>query len=384
MSPAATVDKPGAMVAVLLTVAGFAPFAVFRPTRIAAGQGRALFDALPVSGAWGVAATLAVLALAALFVRRPGFRLGLAALGILILTVAAGQAGAFLTPPGNRFVRIAPAAGFWLGVFALSIQAADASVRLRLGPLARLAILAAALGAAAGLLWLGAWDRLSILLEYAGRADTFWREGRTHLGLAVGSLLAAFAAGLPLGVLVERTPGLRGPVLDTLNIAQTIPSIALFGILIAPLGWIALHVPGAAALGIHGIGTAPAFVALFIYSLLPIVANTAIGLDRVPPDAREAAIGMGMTGRQRLFRIELPLALPLILTGVRIVLVQNIGMATIAALIGGGGFGVFVFQGIGQTATDLILLGVAPTVALAFAAAAVLDTATELFARTPR
>ena len=121
--------------------------------------------------------------------------------------------------------------------------------------------------------------------------------------------------------------------------------------------------PGAAALGVHGIGAAPAFLALFLYSLLPMTANTVVGLDQAPRDVVDAADGMGMTGRQRLFSIELPLALPVILTGVRIVLVQNIGLATVAALIGGGGFGVFVFAGLGQTAPDLVLLGAVPTVA---------------------
>ena len=136
--------------------------------------------------------------------------------------------------------------------------------------------------------------------------------------------------------------------------------------------------PGAAALGVHGIGAAPAFLALFLYSLLPMTANTVVGLESAPRDVVDAARGMGMTSRQRLFSIELPLALPVILTGVRIVLVQNIGLATIAALIGGGGFGVFVFAGLGQTAPDLILLGAVPTVLLAFAAAIVLDAVVEL------
>jgi osmoprotectant transport system permease protein len=167
-------------------------------------------------------------------------------------------------------------------------------------------------------------------------------------------------------------------VLNVLNIIQTIPSIALFGLLIAPLGWVATHVPGAASLGIRGIGTAPAFVALFLYSLLPVVANTVVGLAGVPRAANDAARGMGMTERQRLFGVEFPLAFPVILTGIRIVLVQNIGLATIAALIGGGGFGVFVFQGVGQTAMDLVLLGAIPTVALAFTAAIILDAVIEM------
>jgi osmoprotectant transport system permease protein len=141
---------------------------------------------------------------------------------------------------------------------------------------------------------------------------------------------------------------------------------------------VAANVPGAAAIGISGIGMAPALLALFLYSLLPVVANTVVGLAGVPAEANEAARGVGMTERQRLLKVELPLALPVMLTGIRIVLVQNIGMATIAALIGGGGFGVFVFQGIGQTAMDLVLLGAMPTVALAFAAAVFLDAVIEL------
>ena len=184
--------------------------------------------------------------------------------------------------------------------------------------------------------------------------------------------------GVPVGILCYRVRPLRAAVLNVLNIVQTIPSIALFGLLIAPLAWVAANVPGASTIGISGIGAAPAMVALFAYSLLPIVSNTVVGLQSVSPAAVDAAKGMGMTGTQRLAQVELPLAFPVILTGIRIVLVQNIGLATIAALIGGGGFGVFVFQGVGQTAMDLVLLGAVPTVALAFAAAVVLDAVVEM------
>jgi osmoprotectant transport system permease protein len=176
----------------------------------------------------------------------------------------------------------------------------------------------------------------------------------------------------------HRMPRLRAVSLQILNLIQTIPSIAMFGLLMAPLGVLAARVPLAARLGIEGIGMAPAFVALVLYSLLPVVANTVVGLAQVSPAAVDAARGMGFTVRQRLLGIELPLALPVILAGIRIVLVQNIGLATVAALIGAGGFGVFVFQGIGQTAMDLVLLGAVPTVALAFAVAVTLDAAIDL------
>jgi osmoprotectant transport system permease protein len=202
--------------------------------------------------------------------------------------------------------------------------------------------------------------------------------------LALGSLAAAVLVALPLGVFCHRQPRLRAALLGALNMVQTIPSIALFGILMAPLGALAVAFPVLASLGVRGIGTAPAVVALFLYSLLPIVANTVVGLSRVAPAAVDAARGMGFTGWQSLRQVELPLALPAILSGIRIVLVQNIGLATIAALIGAGGFGAFVFQGIGQTAIDLVLLGAIPTVVLAFSAAVVLDCIVDVTRRVPQ
>ena len=372
------VDKLGVVIAALVAVAAASPFAVFRANRIVAGEAKTAFEALPPAAAITFAAVLAVAAVIALLRTPERVRL-LAAIGLAItLAVLIGMAADHLTPPGNRYARVAPASGFWVLVFATAILFADAVVRLKLPPLARIAALLVAAAVFALVLWSGLWSGLSILKEYATRADVFWREAGAHLVLALGSLAAAVAVGLPLGIVLDRKAALRAPILNSLNAIQTVPSIALFGILIGPLGWLAAHVPGAAALGIRGIGMAPAFIALFLYSLLPMVANTVVGLAQVPRDAVEAARGMGMTDRQRLLSVELPLALPVILTGVRIVLVQNIGLATIAALIGGGGFGAFVFLGIGQTAPDLILLGAVPTVLIAFAAAVVLDAAVEL------
>ncbi|GAA4174290.1 ABC transporter permease [Shinella granuli] len=373
------IDKLGVVIAVLLAYGAFlAPFANFRANRIVPGEARGILEALPV-GLGAALVGFTVIAIVVVVLKTPTvFRLLLGLAALLALAILVGLSAGHLTPPENTYARVSPASGFWLLSFAFALVAADALARLRLSPLARVALLAAVAAAAAGLLMSGAWDGLSILKEYGSRADSFWLEAGRHVVLALGSLVAATLVGLPLGVLCHRVEALRAGVLNVLNIIQTIPSIALFGLLIAPLGWIAVHVPGAAALGIRGIGTAPAFIALFLYSLLPVVANTVVGLAGVPREANDAARGIGMTDGQRLFRVELPLAFPVILTGIRIVLVQNIGLATIAALIGGGGFGVFVFQGIGQTAMDLVLLGAVPTVALAFAAAIVLDAATEL------
>lgn len=378
------IDKLGVVIAFLLAYGAFlAPFANFRANRIVPGEPRAILDALP-SGLCAALLAFVVAAIVLIVLRTPTLLrllLGLAALALLAILI--GLSAGHLTPPENTYARVSPASGFWFTIFAFALLTADALARLKLAPLARVALLAAVAVAIAALLMSGAWDGLSILKEYGSRAETFWLEAGRHVVLALGSLAAATLIGLPLGILCHRVEGLRAGVLNVLNIIQTVPSIALFGLLIAPLGWIALNVPGAAAIGIRGIGAAPAFVALFLYSLLPVVANTVVGLAGVPRDANDAARGIGMTNGQRLFGVELPLAFPVILTGIRIVLVQNIGLATIAALIGGGGFGVFVFQGIGQTAMDLVLLGAVPTVALAFAAAIVLDAATELSLSKP-
>ncbi|MGX5848842.1 ABC transporter permease [Mesorhizobium sp. PL10] len=374
-------DKLGVVIAAIVAYAAFfASFATFRANRIVPGEARSILEALPAIVGPLLLAIAVVAAIIALLKTPLVLRLAASVVALAALAILIGVAGTFLTPAGNTFARISPASGFWLLIFAFTLLLADVLTRLNLSPLARVGVLVIAALAIGVLLVSGQWDSLSILKEYANRADSFWAEGSKHITLALGSLAAAVIVGLPLGILCHRVERLRAGVLNVLNIVQTIPSIALFGLLIAPLGWVAAHVPGAASLGIRGIGTAPAFVALFLYSLLPVVANTVVGLAGVPRAANDAARGMGMTDRQRLFGVEFPLAFPVILTGIRIVLVQNIGLATIAALIGGGGFGVFVFQGVGQTAMDLVLLGAVPTVALAFAAAIILDAIIEMTA----
>lgn len=372
-------DKLGAIIAALALGGAFiAPFATFRGNRIVAGEAKSIVEALPQP--WSAAVLLVIFAgvLVAAMRSTATLRLVAAFAALAVLALGIGVAAGHLTPEGNTYARVSPASGFWVMLFAFGLLAADALTRLRPAPIVRIVVLVAVLAFVGMLLLSGTWDGLSILREYASRVDTFWAEARKHVTLALGSLVTATIVGIPLGILCHRVARLRDGLLGVLNAIQTIPSIALFGILIAPLGWIAANVPGAATIGIRGIGVAPAFVALFLYSLLPVVANTVVGLAGVPRDANDAARGIGMTDWQRLVGIEFPLAFPVILTGIRIVLVQNIGLATIAALIGGGGFGVFVFQGVGQTAMDLVLLGAVPTVVLAFAAAIVLDAMIEM------
>ncbi|HHV70540.1 ABC transporter permease [Brucella intermedia] len=374
----AHIDKLGLVIAAIGLSGLLLPFANFRANRIVQGEPRHVFDALPTELALALAAIVAGGLLIGLVRSNNWLRLVAALLCLATVLAAIGLAATYLSPEGNNYARVSPASGFWLLFFASALYVADGLVRLRAGPFLRVGLLVIAGLLLALLLSSGLWDSISFMKEYQGRADSFWNEAQRHIALALGSLLAATIVGIPLGLVCHRVPKLRAFVLNSLNIVQTIPSMALFGILIAPLSWVATQFPWVGALGIRGIGAAPAFVALFLYSLLPIVANTVAGLAQVPEPVTDAARGMGMTRLQRLFKTEFPLAFPVILTGIRIVMVQNIGLTTIAALIGGGGFGTFVFQGIGQTAMDLVLLGALPTVLLAFAAAVILDAAIEI------
>ena len=182
-----------------------------------------------------------------------------------------------------------------------------------------------------------------------------WERLGEHLWLVFISTLVAVAIGIPTGVLLTRKKSLRSPVLGIANVMQTIPSLALFGFLI-PLPFIG------------GIGARTAIVALVLYSLLPIIRNTVTGILGVDPNVREAAVAMGMTGSQVLWQVELPLAMPVIITGVRVALVIAIGVTTIAAAVGAGGLGVFIFRGIRQFDNNLLLAGAVPAALLALSA----------------
>ena len=289
-------DKLGVVIALLIAYAVLAaPFATFRANRIVPGDAKGILDALPTVAGLLLLGLMVGAALIVLLKTPTRLRLLVAAAGLAAIAVFIGMAATHLTPPANAYARVSPASGFWILLFSFALLAADSITRLRPLPLVRVLLLAITLGGAAVILMSGLWDGLSILKEYAGRADVFWLEAGRHVTLALGSLFASVLVGLPLGILCHRVAPLRAGVLNTLNLIQTIASIALFGILIAPLGWIAVNVPGAAAIGIRGIGAAPAFVALFLYSLLPVVANTVVGLAGVARPPQQAGRPPGQT-----------------------------------------------------------------------------------------
>jgi len=203
---------------------------------------------------------------------------------------------------------------------------------------------------------------VSLLAFYArNSAEVVGLVGQ-HVSLVAISTAIALVIGVPLGVLLTRRPALRTPVLGLANVFQTVPSLALFGFLI-PLPFIG------------GIGATTAIVALVVYALLPIVRNTYEGIAGVDAAVREAARGMGMTDWQLLTQVELPLGLGVMLAGVRIATVVSVGTATIAAAIGAGGLGVYIFRGVASVDNTLILAGALPAALMAIAADGLLGLA---------
>jgi osmoprotectant transport system permease protein len=349
------------------------PVVTTRASRIAPPETRRLGEVLGQPGT-ALALGTGLLAVAALvFARSPAARTAIALVAGAGLVLGLGTLAGRLAPGLGPYARISPGPGAWALLVALALFFTDAAARLRLGPGGNLLLGAAIFAGLLALLAAPPVANLSLLVEYRNRADSFWSAAARHLLLAGGSFAAALVLGVPLGLVAARRRRFGGPLLGVLTAIQTVPSMAMFGLMILPLGRLAAHAPLAAGLGIRGIGAAPALLALFLYALLPIVGHTVAGLEGAPAATLEAASAIGLDARQRLWGVEFPLALPVILAGARIVLVQNIGLATVGALIGAGGFGVFVFQGIGQTATDLVLLGALPPVALAVMAALVMD-----------
>src|SRR5579863_2686769 len=195
------------------------------------------------------------------------------------------------------------------------------------------------------------------------RSEVFERS-LEHIGLVGASMAIALIIGMPLGVALVSRAKLQRWVIGVANVVQTIPSLALFGFLI-PVPWIG------------GIGASTAIVALALYALLPILSNTSTGIAEVDPAVVEAARGMGMTPRQVLWHVQLPLAAPVLLAGIRVATVLCIGITTIAAAIGAGGLGVFIFRGVAMVNNQVILAGAIPAAFLAIAA----DVALGLFER---
>ena len=350
------------------------PFVRVAPNRLLTGEPVFLFSLLQDTGA-GVAAALAVvlgvLCLAISQAQRRTTHALVAlvlAMSLAALWLLAGHHAHSISLTASPLARTALGAGFWTLAGLAWLAALDATARMQSATMPRLVLQAGLCLPLALALFLGTGPELSIAKEYANHSDVFGPAILRHLQIVLLAVVPAVAIGMPLAWRMRRAPRLRQALFPLLNVIQTIPSIALFGLLMAPLAWAATQLPVLGRIGISGVGLAPAVLALLLYALLPIVRAALAGLEQVPSAAVTAARAMGFTPQQVLWRVELPLALPVLLIGLRTAVVQTTGLAAVTALVGAGGLGSIMFDGLFSAANELVMLGVIPVVLLAMLA----------------
>lgn len=340
---------------------------IFRANRIDAGDITSLVDAL---GGWGWTVVALWLTTALLSVsplpRRLRGTVATATAGLIpvLVTWRSGAAATAHAGAIGDMARTSLGWTFWASLFASYIVIFAATAWMDRGRLRALLSYLPVLGIAV-LITAGTLDELSIAREYANNSEEFAREFRLYLTYVVGAVGAGLAAGFALGLLAARRPNLEPAVFGTLNVLQVLPTLAFIGLMNPLLTALAAKVPVISALGIKGVGWAPVVIVLSVYATYPIARNTHAAITSLDGSVIDAARGVGMGRRRLLTDIEVPLAAPVIIAGLRVALVQTTAGAIIAGLVGGGGLGTFVFLGAGETATDLILLGVIPIVALA-------------------
>ncbi|UYF98453.1 ABC transporter permease [Halomonas sp. GD1P12] len=349
------------------------------PNRIVPGSTFGVVDAFGVVGALLISLLLLALAAMSLKAEPVNYQAMLLLVVLILLLMPFGLmvAGHLLIDPALAQARLGIGAGYWTLLFVLLLCLIE--LRLRLG-LKRLATAALLVGVTlvwwlCARLWL---DELALVQELHSRQSAFYAALSQHLVLVASAVGVSLVLGMTIALLMRRFTRVEKVGFALLNFFQTIPSLALFGLLLAPLAWLGANVTFLRDLGVSGIGNTPALVALIAYSLLPIARNTYIALGEVRPDTLEAATAMGMRPAQRFWQVRFPLALPVLLEGVRITTVQAVGLTAVAALIGAGGLGTFIFQGLGQAAMDMVLLGALPIVVMALIVDAGLGALAEL------
>ncbi|MBL1268866.1 MAG: ABC transporter permease [Halomonas sp.] len=336
------------------------------PNRIVLGTGYGALEAFGWPGALLATLLLSFIGILACQPTHRHYRALLAAVIVIMALMPVGLMASsyLLIDPERPQARLGLGTAYWVVLFVLLLCLVELRLRLnltRIWPTLLLCGVAVVwwLCAALGL------ETLALVQEFKARDQQFLSAVAQHIKLVGIAVSVSIVLGLALAMLMRRYARLQKGAFAVLNFLQTIPSLALFGLLLAPLAWLAANVPFLGQLGVSGIGTTPALIALIAYSLLPIVRNTYTALEQVSPETLEAAKGMGMRAGQRFWQVRLPLALPVLLEGVRITTVQAIGLTAVAALIGAGGLGTFIFQGLGQAAMDMVLLGALPILMLA-------------------
>jgi len=275
-------------------------------------------------------------------------------LGAISLMLFFSGLSSYYGTVGPESIRLAPGPGLLLMAFSLLVPV----LGFEIPPII------ASLGT--GVLVLVSWfliatgrlDALGVLKEALNRQDRLLAEIINHVRISSSAVLIASFLGIPAAFLISRARKAREAFLALMNVLQTIPSIALFGLLIAPLAALSRAFPFLRDMGIRGIGDTPAIIALSIYALYPILRNTLAGIEGVSLSVLDSAEAMGMNRREMLRIIIIPLTLPFIVHGVRLAMIQSIANATLGKLIGAGGLGVFVFEGLGQFSVDMVVLGI--------------------------
>ncbi|EOU0037927.1 ABC transporter permease [Escherichia coli] len=326
-----------ALLLLLTAIAAALPFISYAPNRLVSGEGRHLWQLWPQT-LWMLVGVGCAWLTACFIPAKKGsiFALILAQFVFVLLVWGAGKAATQLAQNGSALARTCLGSGFWLAAALALLACSDAIRRISTHPLWRWLLHMQIAIVPLWLLYSGTLNDLSLMKEYANRQDVFDDALAQHLTLLFGAVLPALVIGVPLGIWCYFSTARQGAIFSLLNVIQTVPSVALFGLLIAPLAALVTAFPWLGTLGIAGTGMTPALIALVLYALLP-------------------------------------LALPVFLRSLRVVMVQTVGMAVIAALIGAGGFGALVFQGLLSSAIDLVLLGVIPVIVLAVLTDALFD-----------
>jgi len=355
----------GSAIGLLSLAAGWL---TIRPNRLASGTSLSLWAGF----GWQLAAVIAALWLACFLLSFAGNRrryvigLGLALnLAVILTFLFCGSSATRLLGGASSLSRVSFGAGVWISSLGAYIAIFSCRQRLAGSPVWRNLVSWSALLGVASLLASGWLNNLSVIVEFRNQQAQFASQLLTHVILFAGTVFVGTLIGIPLGIWASRSRSAEKPVFFITNIVQTVPTLALFGILIAPLSALSLAFPVLKQVGISGIGAAPAIIALILYSLLPVVRNTYVGIRQIDPSMTDAARGMGMSRGQIFRRIEVPLSARLVTEGIRTAAVQAVGNTALAALIGAGGLGYFIFQGISQAANDLVILGAVPILALA-------------------
>lgn len=358
----------GASIGALATV--FGVFLEHRPNRVQSGLSVSALEAFGDAG-WillGVWIALALLlALPTAFPhsgRATALAAALLAASIVpvSLLLASQSAESHIAAAGD-LARTSLGASFWLYVFAVYLVLRSSVLRITQRWL-RAGISLLAPSAVIALAAAGALGSLSIMIEYTRFERAFWENFQQHVAYTLGTTGVALLAGVALGVWAAKRARAEAAIFGVLNVAQVMPALAFVGLIMPSMGWLAENSALARAIGVSGIGWAPVFLVLVMYALYPITRNTYAAIRALDKGVTDAARGMGMDSRRRLLSIELPLAAPVVMAGIRIALVQTAAGAILAALVGGGGLGRIVFYGLEQTAEDLVVLGIIAIVGL--------------------